>query len=300
MQLAVTVVLLALLWRAVDGPAAAQRLAQAEWVWLVLALAALNLQTLLSALRWRITARPLGLSLETGEAIREYYLSQVVNQSLPGGMVGDAGRAYRSRAQAGLWAAGQAVMIERLVGQIAMFVTLAVAFAATGLVPGGLDWPDWLAGPVAGFVVVGLAFPGGLWVATRSGGAFGRTARGLWAALAKTVAARGVLPAQVALSLGTTLCNLAAFAFCARAVGVDLSLPAIAALVPLILFTMLIPLSISGWGFREGAAAALLPLAGATASGGLASSVAFGLTFIAAVLPGLVFVWLKPRSLRPE
>jgi hypothetical protein len=63
---------------------------------------------------------------------------------------------------------------------------------------------------------------------------------------------------------------------------------------------MLIPLSISGWGFREGAAAALLPLAGATASGGLASSVAFGLTFIAAVLPGLVFVWLKPQAPQPK
>jgi hypothetical protein len=49
---------------------------------------------------------------------------------------------------------------------------------------------------------------------------------------------------------------------------------------------MLIPISVSGWGLREGAAAALLPIAGATASGGLAASVAFGLTFIAAVLPG--------------
>jgi hypothetical protein len=60
--------------------------------------------------------------------VREYYLAQIVNQSLPGGMIGDAGRAVRARAQAGLLAAGQAVVFERLAGQIAMFLALAVAF----------------------------------------------------------------------------------------------------------------------------------------------------------------------------
>jgi hypothetical protein len=56
--------------------------------------------------------------------------------------------------------------------------------------------------------------------------------------------------------------------------------------VPLILFTMLIPISISGWGLREGAAAALLPLAGRDGQRRLAASIAFGLTFVASVLPG--------------
>jgi hypothetical protein len=96
------------------------------------------------------------------------------------------------------------------------------------------------------------------------------------------------------------LLQLAAFAFCARAVGVDLGLAEAAALVPLILFTMLIPISMSGWGLREGAAAALLPLAGATASGGLAASVAFGLTFVASVLPGFMVLWLSPRATERE
>jgi hypothetical protein len=57
---------------------------------------------------------------------------------------------------------------------------------------------------------------------------------------------------------------------------------------------MLIPLSFSGWGLREGAAAALFPVAGLTAAQGLATSVAFGLVFLIAVLPGLVPLWLRP------
>ena len=158
-QLAVAIVLLALLWQAADGPAAARSLIAAEWSWLGLAFAALTLQTILSALRWQLTARQLGMVFSAGHAVREYYLAQVVNQSLPGGMIGDAGRAYRAREQAGLLASGQAVVIERLVGQTAMFLTMAVAFLLTYLIPGGFDWPRWLAAPVGLVVFCGIALP---------------------------------------------------------------------------------------------------------------------------------------------
>ena len=296
LQVAIALGLLVLIWRSADGPEAARSLVSADWRWLLLAVLALSLQTVLSALRWRLTARQLGIRLGARQAIGEYYLSQVVNQSLPGGMIGDAGRAVRSRSQAGLVAAGQAVVFERLAGQIAMFATLTVAFLATLAVPGGFEWPSWLLAPVAILVAAGLCLPVLAQAATYLPGAAGRALRQVRGALHAALAARPALAGQIVLSLGTTLCNLAAFAFCARAVGVDLGLAATAALVPLILFTMLIPISISGWGLREGAAATLLPVAGATASGGLAASVAFGLAFIAAVLPGFLFLWFGQRA----
>jgi hypothetical protein len=59
---------------------------------------------------------------------------------------------------------------------------------------------------------------------------------------------------------------------------------------------MLIPLSVSGWGIREGAAALAFPVFGATASQGLAASVAFGLVFLVTVLPGLIVIWLRPNA----
>jgi uncharacterized membrane protein YbhN (UPF0104 family) len=299
-QVLVAAGLLALLWRAADGPEAARSLVEADWRWLALAFAALNAQTVLSALRWKLTASQFGITINARKAIGEYYLSQIVNQSLPGGMIGDAGRAVRSRGQAGLLAAGQAVVFERLAGQIAMFTLLAVAFAATFAIPGGLDWPSWLATPVAIVLLAGISLPVIAQVATHLPGKIGRAMHGAGAALVHALAARSVLPGQVVLSIGTTFCNVAAFAFCARAVGVDLGLAEAAALVPLILFTMLVPISMSGWGLREGAAAALLPLAGATASGGLAASIAFGLTFVASVLPGFVVLWLSPRATERE
>lgn len=295
-QVAVALGCLGLLWRTVDGPAAVRSLAAADPAWLALALAALTLQTLLSALRWQLTAARLGVRFGTAHAIRDYYLGQVVNQTLPGGMIGDAGRAYRNRGQAGLLASGQAVAFERLAGQAAVFAIFAAGFVATSLVPGGIDWPDALRAPLAGFVIAGIALPTGFRAATNLPGVVGRSLTGLWRALGTVLSGRGVLTAQAALSVGTAVCNLAAFAFCARAVGVDLTVAAVAALVPLILFAMVIPISLSGWGLREGAAAALLPLAGASASGGLASSIAFGLVFAVSVLPGLVLFWVGPRG----
>jgi len=68
-------------------------------------------------------------------------------------------------------------------------------------------------------------------------------------------------------------------------------------LIPLILTAMLIPLSVAGWGWREGAAAALFPLAGAAPDAGLAASAAFGALMLAAAMPGAL--WLTRPALRP-
>lgn len=295
-QIAVTVALLALLWHLADGPQAAAKLAAADPRWLAAALGLLTLQTILSSVRWQVTAAQFGIALPVREALREYYISQIVNQSLPGGMVGDAARAVRARGQAGLLAAGQSVVFERLAGQIALFLAMSAAFLATVAAPGGLDWPSWLLPPVAALVLAGLAVPLAAAAAARIPGRIGQGVRAGWRAFDTAIAARRVLPRQVVLSIATTLCNLAAFACCAAAVGADLPLIAILALVPLILFTMLIPISVAGWGLREGAAATLFPVAGATATQGLAASIAFGLVFLVAVLPGVPLVLLQGRA----
>jgi uncharacterized membrane protein YbhN (UPF0104 family) len=115
------------------------------------------------------------------------------------------------------------------------------------------------------------------------------------------LAAPDVRSRQIALSFGTAACNIAAFAFCAWATGTNLSLGAAAALVPLILIAMLIPVGIAGWGFREGAAAALFPMIGATAGAGVAASVAFGAMLLAASMPGLLPILVgESRQSRAE
>ncbi len=290
LKLATQVVVLAalaiLLIRTVDWAEAWALLTSANPLLLLAAAALLTLQTFLSAIRWRITAARLGISMPLAQTIREYYLSQVVNQSLPGGVLGDAGRAFRARQQAGLLASSQAVLFERLAGQIGLLCVFATALALNALNPSGLNWPWGL--QLAIWITTAVLALCILFTATlkRTDTAF---TRGL-AAFRHAVFAAPVLMPQAALNLGTALCNIAAFALCAAAVGAALPPLIAAALLPMVLFAMVLPLSISGWGLREGAAAVLFPLAGLSASAGLASSVAFGLVFLAITLPGLLML----------
>jgi hypothetical protein len=98
------------------------------------------------------------------------------------------------------------------------------------------------------------------------------------------------------LSLGTVGANLLAFAACAAAVGVWLSPAEIMVILPLVLFAMLLPVSIGGWGLREGAAVALFPLAGATGAEGFAASACFGVVFLISALGGLVLFVIPRRA----
>ncbi|MFN4157795.1 MAG: lysylphosphatidylglycerol synthase transmembrane domain-containing protein [Gemmobacter sp.] len=276
--------LLAAVWVFADGAAAWARLAAADPVWLLAAFLALHAQTLLSALRWRVTARGLGLGLAPGRSIREYYMGQIVNQILPGGIPGDAARALRLAEGGRLGPAAASVVVERLAGQIAMFGALAAGLGVALVLPAALDWPPGLR-PVLGLglgglvllAALGLMHPG-RWAAT------GRDA------LRRGLAGPGVLRAHLALGGAILALNLAAFAFAARATGTALPPLAVLSLVPLILTAMLVPLSIGGWGWREGAAAILFPVAGASAAAGLAASAAFGALILLAAVPGVFFL----------
>ncbi|MHA3978556.1 lysylphosphatidylglycerol synthase transmembrane domain-containing protein [Halovulum sp. GXIMD14794] len=274
-----TLGVLALLWATLDMSAVAEALARADLRWLLLGGLALIVQTLLSAARWRLTAARLGQRITRRHAVSEYFLAQILNQSLPGGVLGDAGRAVRGRSQAGLGIAAQAVVFERLAGQLGLLALFAAGLFASLLAGSQTPVPQQAA----------LLCLGGLGVAGIAVGAIAaRAVPRVAQAFREAVLNPDVLPRQAALSLGTAACNLAAFAFCARAVGVHLTWLDAVTLVPLILLTMVLPVTISGWGLREGTAAALLPLAGVAPPAAFAASVAFGLTVAASSLPGLL------------
>lgn len=287
-RLALPLALLALLWHLADGPAVLARLGRSDPGWLLAALIMTNLQTLLSALRWRLTASRLGLPLPLGQAMGDYYLGALVNQTLPGGVLGDAARALRSRRN-GLRVAAQSVVIERFVGQIALFAVTLTGLALAATQPGTLPAPAArlpliLAATLAALVLASR-------IAARLWPELSRPlTRELWEPLRHSVLAHGVWPRQAALGLAIVACNLLTFDFCARATGTALPPLALLTLVPLILTAMLVPLSISGWGLREGAAAGLLPLAGIAPEAAIAASVAFGGVILAGSLPGLLFL----------
>ncbi|MCT4334841.1 flippase-like domain-containing protein [Paracoccus sp. YLB-12] len=282
LRAAIALSMLVLVWMALRGTDASARLADMSPGWALAAFIALSVQTWLSAWRWRLTARQLGIRMGAFHALMEYYLGQLVNQILPGGMVGDVGRALRSAGGNGKTPAALAVILERFMGNAMLVIVLLAAAVTSWAWPLDQPLPPHL--PAILIAVLSIAVLAALIVARASG----RVAATVRQAVSLGLLAPGVLPRQILLSLGTVLANIAAFALAARATGSTLPPLTALILIPPILFAMMIPISVAGWGIREGAAAAIFPLAGLGAGAGLAASVAFGLLFLTSSLPGLV------------
>lgn len=296
LRAALSLALLGALFRMLDAGAVAARLTSLDPAWVAVALAVSVLQVVASAWRWRFTARALGLSLPMGAALREYYLATFLNQLLPGGVAGDVSRAWR-HARAGEQAgpAVRAVVLERASGQVVMAATAAACLALLP-VPAGPRLRLALAG-VGAVAVVGLV----AWAARglrRRGRARALDAPAvpgedtLPARIGRDVRAGllgpRVLPVQVATSAFVVATYLVTWVAAARAVGLEGPWTTHAVLGAPVLMAMLVPLTVAGWGAREGAAAALFTAVGMSASDGLAVSVAYGLLVLASSLPGVL------------
>lgn len=256
------------------------------------AFALVQLQVVLSALRWRFTAQRLGHSIPVWLAIREYYLGTVLNQILPGGIIGDAARVYRVQEEgAGGWKrAATAVALERLSGQLAFFLLtccglVAWVFLLPEQLPLAASQLFWGVAAVVSVLAIALAiFARPLW--TR----FGHFAPDL-AAVFWTRGAAGIQLGLSSLVVGTYIMT---FLIASDAIGAPLPMIAAVTVIPLCLLTMLIPIGIGGWGTREAAAAALWPLFGFTGAEGLAASLLYGLlSLVGAALPGIVVLVLS-------
>ncbi|MEM1386327.1 MAG: lysylphosphatidylglycerol synthase transmembrane domain-containing protein [Pseudomonadota bacterium] len=271
-------VLGALVWWA-DAREIFAQLRSAKITWLLAALAALTAATFAMARRWQVTARAFGIEIGFWHALGEYYISQLVNGVLPGGVLGDVGRAVRVRQEASLAGAAQSVMAERLIGQIFMCLVLALGLTCALLVPGGLAWPTT---PLVLGLAVLVAASGIAIVLSRRAHATGRfLQRVLVLARRPEVSFNALVSAMLLI-----------FAFYAACRAINAVLPPSAwfTLIPLVLCAMLVPLSIGGWGWREGAAAALFPLVGAASSTGIAASMAYGALLMVAALPAGYFI----------
>ncbi|MFN3825784.1 MAG: lysylphosphatidylglycerol synthase transmembrane domain-containing protein [Pseudorhodobacter sp.] len=284
-RLGVSVLMLALVMWQVAPQDLWQSLRGVAPGWLALAALALALQILLSALRWQVTARALGMDLPRRRALGEYGLAVFSNTFLPGGVLGDVTRALRARHLQGWRRAAASVVIERLAGQVALGLwALGAVVVWLGPEPGGLL--------LAGAGLIGLM---GLLALRRFAPEAGPALRRSWTGAA-------VWPAQLGLTLAILALNIFGFWAAARAVGVDLPAFAAAFLIPLTLLVMVVPVTVNGWGLREGAAAALWPLMGVGATSAVAASIAFGIACALAAIAGAM-VWLlqpddapRPRS----
>jgi uncharacterized membrane protein YbhN (UPF0104 family) len=226
------------------------------------------------AWRWRAVAAALGTPVRAGEAVAACYAAQLLNCTLPSGVAGELYRGLRHAPPGGRGRGLRAVGWERAAGQA---VQVMAATAVVLLVPSPVRAPAWL-------VLALAAVVGAVLVLAR------RWEAG-WAVLrddVRRLRSAGVLPVVVVSSLLAQAGYVATGVLAARAVGVTAPVTTLVPLLLVVLVAMAVPVSLAGWGPREGAAAWCFAAAGLGAGAGVATAVAYGVIVVVAALPGAV------------
>jgi glycosyltransferase 2 family protein len=297
--------LLAATLAVVDRDVLAARIAAVDARYLALGGLIALPQLALCALRWRYTARRLGVPLRFREALREYGLSVSLNLLLPFGVLGDGLRVLRHRerlAQARvparhtqLTAALNAALLERSSGQLV--VGLCALVAAPLWWVQRADGPRMALAACTGALAL-CALPLALVRLLLKGAATHRALpaplRVLASDFQRGLFARRAFAVQLGLSAGVLL-TLIAQLYCALAgVGLSLSPLAAARVFPLVLLAMTIPLSLAGFGPREAATAGLYHALALSEADGAAFALAYGTLSLMAAMPALLcFAWAR-------
>jgi uncharacterized membrane protein YbhN (UPF0104 family) len=274
----------------VDGVRAVDRGA------LIVAFAIGAVTTMACAWRWRLITHALGGRLPGGTAVGAYYRSQLLNLTLPGGVIGDVHRAVRHGLDIGdVGLAVRAAVWDRMAGQAVQVVAaLAVLSVLPSPVRTHVPLLALILASAAALVAVSVARAardgstrwGRVLGTVRADVRTGLLARGRWV---------GVLLSSIVVIAG----HVGTFVIAARTAGSTAATIVLVPLAVLVLLAMSVPLSVAGWGPREGVAAWAFAAAGLTAAAGVATAVTYGVLVLFASLPGAVVLlagWLTRPS----
>lgn len=258
------------------GPAdVAAHLKPVRWTPLLAVCVVLAVQFWLAVLRWQLIARRAGIRVPIGTLARASGASFFYGQFLPATAGADLVRIAAVARYSGVRRATASVVTDRLSG---LFVlgAMAVALLPFSVAAMGLDGrysvPAAAASAAAALgvaAVLGLRGPVRRWMADRVGVRLNQAADLIdsaldWRSLGLAFlvnCAPAVLVWLIALSTGANLALWTCFV-----------------LVPFAAILTALPISISGWGVREGALVAMFAQTGADPAAVLSVSVLYGLT----------------------
>ncbi len=293
----VSVGLVAALVVMLDPAALWQRARGLDPLW---GLAALGLgfgQVAICALRWGAVLHALGLHLPARGVLALTHVGMAFSQALPTTVGGDAVRMWLAhRKGLGPGPAVTSVALERLVTLLAL--VLLVALAQPVLLPALNDARGIVL--VRLIAVAGVAGVALVCVLDRLPAAW-RRFRAVQGLVGLAAGARRLFlhPGRAALVLGVSVLGFVNLSLLAWALGRGLAAGVSAAdclvLVPPVILVSNAPVSIAGWGVREGAMVAALGMVGTPAPVALLLSLLYGAVTVLAALPGGL-VWLAVRT----
>jgi len=300
-RIILSLALLALVLRQVSWQEVWQAVRQAQAPCLAAALALSLAGVGVRAYRWKILLNALGLQPSLARLTVLYFVGTFFNNFLPTGVGGDVVRVYELAQESKRPAAAVGtVLLDRATGLLVLFLIALLALAFSYRL---------VSLPIAAAIVL-------LFIAGWGGSAFALQRHwlerlGLWRWVERFDLLRGAYEAvhacgaraiggAMGVSLGLNVLLIAMNVWIARGLGVKLSLWYFLLFVPIISFLLVLPVSLSGLGVREGGYVFLFGEAGVPAH--LALSLSLIVYAFNNVIPGIVgavlYAWQGLRGLR--
>ena len=280
------------------------RLGELDAGWLALAVALHFLAVLAGVSRWSLLLRAARIEMPFTFLLRSFLVGRFVGAFTPSTTGLDGWRLYEvGRASGAMGRSAAAIVVEKLVGLIAMAIVCAA------LVPlGGME----LVGPVALYAAFALALGASVGlallsspraldaIAARAPGRLKARAKKAAEALLESRLSGSQLARAVGLGVLSHVALSSVFLATAHAVGIDGSTMLLLATGNAIVIAVLLPVSIGGVGVREGVAVFLLAAAGVSSTDAVLVALLGYLTGqIPALLGGIASMQSSQKTVDP-
>lgn len=258
-------------------------------------------QMVLASERWRIVCARLGVGLRFIAALQIVAIGTFFNQTLPSAVGGDAMRVWllvRDRIAFGK--AVNTVLCDRVFALVVLIVlstaTLPLFFGHVSDLHARFGVTVFVAVGLAGvavFLLSGMQIAHLLrrWKLSRPFGELAHDFHRLFTAPTVTIS-------LAVWSLTIHLLTIVGAWVIARALAIDVDLLDCLIVIPPVVLVTMLPVTIAGWGVREGAMVVGFGLVGIRPSDALAISICLGLASIIVGLPGGL-LWLWSRQAAP-
>jgi uncharacterized protein (TIRG00374 family) len=296
-KLAITGGLLLLIIRSIDTREAALALSAVSPASMLAALLLQIASTLTASIRWYLIMTRIGFDQPIGFFLKSYFKGTFFNQGLPTSIGGDGLRILdcsRAREKGGAEDAFYGVFIDRIIGLAGLLLLNIGALAFNrDLLPANVYYPLLviLSGLSFGLVLLFFLRKFRFIVAGKYLGFLGRLSERYF----QVYSTPGSIAVQLGLSLLTHMLAMFSFFMIGNTVGLNLPIEVYLVLVPPVILLTILPISLAGWGVREGAMVGFFLLIGADRTKVLTFSILYGLVALVASVPGL-FVFLTRKN----
>ena len=300
LKLTFSVGVIAYLFSQVDLDETMAYLRDVDGRFLVAVLAVVLFGPFAQAMRWMIIVRTMGEAFTYVTSVSNIFIGLLFNQFLPSSIGGDAVRMWRVyKLGFALDNAINSVLLDRISALFALVLMVATSiplmYASYDARPEFLAAPLFVGAAIAAFVV--------MFFIDRIPESWQRW-RPMLILSRLSTASRTVLLrpstglSTVLLSFLTHGTSILTAYFLARALQLDVGLLDCFLLIPPVILFSVLPISVAGWGVREGALVTALSIINIDYDAAFTLSVMFGLSLMSAALPGAAF-WLLSRDAVP-